>query len=127
MKTMIAVVALIAMIGAGIAGAVDVRETSWGVPFLPADPSLKTTDAFYGARGATLIGQDYQLPAVLTGQMDRNATAKRSIFDDDPWMDTLGGRSSEATVLNLAGAGELEDSQIDRLYDGQIPEAMPWM
>jgi len=127
MKTMIAVVALIAMIGVGVAGAVDVRETSWGVPFLPADPSLKTTDAFYGARGATLIGQDYQLPAVLTGQMDRNATAKRSIFDDDPWMDTLGGRSSEATVLNLAGAGELEDSQIDRLYDGQIPEAMPWM
>ena len=127
MKTMIAVMALIAMIGVGIAGAVDVRETSWGIPFLAPDPSLKTTDAFYGARGATLIGQDYQLPAVLTGQMDRNATAKRSIFDDDPWMDTLGGRSSEATVLNLAGAGELEDSQIDRLYDGQIPEAMPWM
>ena len=126
MKT-IAVMALIAMIGVGIAGAVDVRETSWGVPFLPADPSLKTTDAFYGARGATLIGQDYQLPAVLTGQMDRNATAKRSIFEDDPWMDELGGRSSEATVLNLAGAGELEDVQIDRLYDGQIPEAMPWM
>ena len=127
MKTMIAVMALIAMISAGIAGAIDVRETSWGVPFLPADPSLKTTDAFYGARGATLIGQDYQLPAVLTGQMDRNATAKRSIFDDDPWMDELGGRSSEATVLNLAGAGELNDDQITKLYGGQIPEEMPWM
>lgn len=127
MKTMIAALALIAMIGVGIAGAVDVRETSWGVPFLPADPSLKTTDPFYGDHGATLIGQDYQLPAVLTGQMDRNATAKRSIFDDDPWMDTLGGRSSEATVLNLAGAGELDDDQIEKLYDGQIPEAMPWM
>lgn len=127
MKTMIAVMALIAMIGVGIAGAVDVRETSWGVPFLPADPSLKTTDAFYGARGATLIGQDYQLPAVLTGKMDRNATAKRGIFDNDPWMDELGGKSAQATVLNLAGAGELEDSQIDRLYDGQIPEEMPWM
>ena len=113
MKTMIAVMALIAMIGVGIAGAVDVRETSWGIPFLAPDPSLKTTDAFYGARGATLIGQDYQLPAVLTGQMDRNATAKRSIFDDDPWMDTLGG-SPLKTVLNLAGARSCR-SQIDRL------------
>ena len=129
MRNMIAALALIAMIGVGIAGAVDVRETSWGIPFLAPDPSLKTTDAFYGARGATLIGQEatYQLPAVLTGQMDRNATAKRSIFDDDPWMDTLGGKSSEATVLNLAGAGELTDPQIDRLYGGQIPGEMPWM
>lgn len=128
MRTMIAVALIaIAMISIGIAGAIDVRETSYGVPFLPADPSLKTTDPFYGGHGATLIGQDYQLPAVLTGKMDRNATGPKSIFDDDPWMDTLGGRSSEATVLNLAGAGELDDSQIDKLYGGAIPEAMPWM
>lgn len=129
MKTMIAV-ALIAMISIGIAGAIDVRETSYGVPFLPADPSLKTTDAFYGARGATLIGQEdtYQLPPVLTGKMDRNATEEpESIFDDDPWMNELGGKSSEATVLNLAGAGELNDDQITKLYGGSIPEEMPWM
>ena len=127
MRNMIAVVALIAMIGAGIA--VDVRETSWGIPFLAPDPSLKTTDAFYGARGATLIGQEstYQLPPVLTGKMNLNATKSKSMWDDDPWMDNLGGRSSEATVLNLAGAGELSDGQIDRLYGGQIPGEMPWM
>lgn len=125
MRTMIAL-ALIAMIGAGIAGAIDTRETSWGVPFLPADPSLKTTDPFYGDRGATMIEQDYRLPPVLTGKMV-NATAKKSIFDDDPWMDTLGGRSSEATILNLSGAGELTDEQIDKLYGGSIPGDMPWM
>lgn len=126
MRKLITVLSL-ALLAVGMAGAFDVRETSWGVPFLPADPSLKTTDPFYGDRGATMIEQDYRLPPVLTGGKMVNATAKKSIFDDDPWMDTLGGRSSEATVLNLSGAGELTDAQIDELYGGSIPGDMPWM
>lgn len=125
MRKMIAILC-VSLLSIGMVAAYDTRETAWGVPFLPADPSLKTTDPFYGDRGATMIEQDYRLPPVLTGKMV-NATAKKSIFDDDPWMDELGGRSSEATVLNLSGAGELTDEQIDKLYGGSIPGDMPWM
>lgn len=121
MRKLIAVLSL-ALLAIGMAGAIDVRETSWGVPFVAPDPSLKTTDPFYGGLGATILGQEstYKLPAVLTGEMVRET-------EDDPWMDIDGGKNSTETVLKLAGAGELTDPQIDKLYGGQVPEAMPWM
>lgn len=126
MKTVIALIALVALVTVpGIA--VDVRETSWGVPFLAPDPSLKTTDPFYANQGATYIGPidtaSYRLPPVLTQNISKPQTR------GDPWMATGPRKSSLTTNLTLAESSELTDAQIDKLYPqtGQISEAAPWM
>ena len=46
MRTILALIALLIM--AGSVSAYDQRSGSNGVPFVPPDPSLKTTDPFYG-------------------------------------------------------------------------------
>jgi hypothetical protein len=68
MKTIVALIALLALIVPGIAA--DQRDGSNGVPFLAPDPSLKTTDRFYEGTGCQFIGgvaQAYRLPPIFGG------------------------------------------------------------
>ena len=65
--------------------AYDQRDGSNGVPFLPPDPSLKTTDAFMANLGAqyaapVTVDSGYQLPPIFGGSLPlENST--------DAWMD----------------------------------------
>ena len=54
MRTILALITLLIM--AGSVSAYDQRSGSNGVPFVPPDPSLKTTDPFYGGIMARQYG-----------------------------------------------------------------------
>ena len=47
--------------------AYDQREGNNAIPMLPPDPSLKTTDAFYGGQPASALDPVYQLPPIFGG------------------------------------------------------------
>jgi len=65
MKLYLALLAL-CLIGQGIA--YDQRDGSNGVPFLAPDPSLKTTDSFYGGMmPSTSLAIDPTLPPIFGG------------------------------------------------------------
>lgn len=57
-------ITLMGLLLAGNVSAYDQRDGSNGVPFLPPDPSLKTTDSFYVP---LTIDLGYQLPAIFGG------------------------------------------------------------
>lgn len=76
MKKFVTLIALIA-IGFGLAEAVDQRDGSNSVQFLAPDPSLKTSDSFYTARGAQSMGytvqngiNTYDLPDIFSMPLD---------------------------------------------------------
>jgi len=69
MKLYLALLALF-LIGQGIA--YDQRDGSNGVPYLAPDPSLKTTDPFYGGmQHPDTSGISYQLPPIFGGPAPR--------------------------------------------------------
>ena len=124
MRKLIAILC-ISLLSIGMVAAYDVRETSWGVPFLKPDPSLKTTDPFYGNQGAAYIGQvdtaSYQLPPVLTQK-----NISRPEIRGDPWMATGPRKTSETVNLSAFSLNDLTDPQIDRMTNESV-EAAPWI
>ena len=124
MRKMIAILC-ISLLSAGVVAAYDVRETSWGVPFLKPDPSLKTTDPFYGSQGAAYIGpvdtMAYQLPAVFFQDNLSKPQTK-----GDPWMASGPRKKSETVNLTAFSLNDLAGPQIDRMSNESV-EAAPWM
>ena len=124
MRKMIAILC-ISLLSVGMVAAYDVRETSWGVPFLKPDPSLKTTDPFYGSQGAAYIGpvdtMAYQLPPVLT---QKNLSKPQT--QGDPWMASGPRKKSETVNLTAFSLNDLTGPQIDRMTNESV-EAAPWI
>ena len=123
MRKLIAILC-ISLLSIGAVAAYDVRETSWGVPFLKPDPSLKTTDPFYGNQGAAYIGPAdpaYQLPPVLTQK-----NISRPEIRGDPWMASGPRKTSETLNLSAFSLNDLTDPQIDRMTNESV-EAAPWI
>jgi hypothetical protein len=124
MRKMIAILC-ISLLSVGMVAAYDVRETSWGVPFLAPDPSLKTTDPFYGNQGAAYIGPvdtaSYQLPPVLTQKTLSNPQTQ-----GDPWMASGPRKKSETVNLTAFSLNDLTGPQIDRMTNVSV-EGAPWI
>lgn len=124
MGKMIAILC-VSLLSIGMVAAYDARETSWGVPFLSPDPSLKTSDPFYGVRGADYIRPvdttSYQLPAVFT-----QSNISKPQASGDPWMASGPRKKSETLNLTAFSLNDLAGPQIDRMTNESV-EAAPWI
>jgi len=72
MRTILIFLAAWLMVMPGIA--YDQRDGSNGVPFLPPDPSLKTTDPFYAVQHIPVV-LDPNLPPIFGGPMPKPESA----------------------------------------------------
>jgi len=92
----------------------DQRDGSNGVPFLPPDPSLKTTDAFYRGTCCQYIGPEpapaYVLPPIFGGPVIEPPENKS-------WMDLSEHEkkiSTETKTLTAKSSYELTETQMQR-------------
>lgn len=121
MNKLVSMIALLSLIVVPCI-AVDIRETSYSVPFLAPDITLKTTDPFYIAQGAATIGQinalnGYRLPPVLTGDITQ---------DDTPdWMNLSNVKNSENKTITVSNLYELTDDQLNKY--GVKPGQESWL
>jgi hypothetical protein len=65
MRKFMGIVLSVLLMASICAGYTDSR-VAYSIPMLPPDPSLKTTDPFYGGMGAQMVG-NYALPAIFGG------------------------------------------------------------
>jgi hypothetical protein len=111
MKTIVALMVLMALIVPGIA--MDQRDGSNGVPFLAPDPSLKTTDRFLANMGGQYIGevsQAYQLPPIFGGPMPATES------DDPAWMNLTAHNQklNNEGKLYIGSAYDMTEEQLGR-------------
>ncbi len=112
MRTIFALIVLLIM--AGSVSAMDPRDGSNGVPFLPPDPSLKTTDNFYRGTGCQYEGPEpapaYVLPPIFGGPVVEPRENKS-------WMDLSEHNKKIATetkVLTAKSSYELTEDRMER-------------
>jgi len=65
------IVGLVVLLMATICAGYTDSRVAYSIPFAKPDPSLKTTDPFYGSMGAQLVGQNGNmvLPPIFGGPM----------------------------------------------------------
>ncbi|MFA5378923.1 MAG: hypothetical protein WC455_24430 [Dehalococcoidia bacterium] len=92
----------------------DPRDGSNGVPFLPPDPSLKTTDSFYRGTGCQYVGPEpapaYVLPPIFGGPVVEPQ-------ENESWMDLSEHNekiSIETKTLTAKSSYELTENQMQR-------------
>lgn len=103
----------------------DPRDGSNGVPFLPPDPSLKTTDSFYRGTGCQYVGPEpapaYVLPPIFGGPAIEPQ-------ENRSWMDLSSHNTKFGDISVAVGSSnDLSDSQLSRwqaqdvkIEDGKI-------